>query len=843
VASVSLYVAEHAFVVTHLSGHERLGEAASFEVDVVARDASPPAELVGKPVLIEIEGGATSRSIPGVVWAATAHATTQASSARHHRLTVRSRFALLELSQRTRVFQHMTTAEIVKEVLEEAGYASDGVETQLAGEHATHDYIVRYRETDAAFVRRLCEEEGLYFWFEDLDGEEKVIVEDDSTHATSIGTLPVVDSVDLARDREAAFEARVTAARRVGKVTLRDFDHENPALLLEGVAEAGTDAEKSLELYLAPGRFRTEAEGETRAKLRLEAVRTTSRATHFSSNCVRLAPGLAVELEPAGDLHGTARPAGSFLVIALSHRYSADGRAYGLSVEAIPLDVPYRLPLATAKPRIAGVHPATVTGPPGSEIHPDKLDRVFIRFPWDREGPSDDKSSLPVRVLQPDLPGPLAIPRVGWEVLVAFEDGDPNRPVVLGKSFNAKQPPPHALPMNKTITSWATLSSPGGAGQNSIFFDDASGRQLIQIDATKGKTTTVTNDLKAQTAKSETLTVDASQARTVGADEHLSVTENYVSGLGSQTSMVGGMQSIYVKGNLAVGTGSETVVVGGAVLEKVGNPVTGAANLAVSAALAGVGSLGVAGQAFAAAGGVARAGITAYQSGGTSAALTAMGMAAGGAAADLIPGGSALFNSVNGLANPPPWREPPAAGGEQTAGGGTAATSATSAAQGPGPGHRNTDVRGVMTELIGATCAIVTPGNVGWTTTGAATIMVAGSHKTLTRTAVGRVLGASNETLGSLKVTCAGDIKREVGAAASTSIAGALKCKAGGLQVLSAGGALTLSIGGTLTLKGSTVSFVCGSSTVTAAPGGVLIKADTVEITGKTKQSAKTTHG
>jgi type VI secretion system secreted protein VgrG len=191
---------------------------------------------------------------------------------------------------------------------------------------------------------------------------------------------------------------------------------------------------------------------------------------------ISLAPGLSLRLEAGANYEGAVRPEGEHLVIALDHRWRADAPRYELEVTAIPLAVPYRLPRVTPRPRIAGLHSAVVTGPAGQEIHADAAGRVKVRFFWDREGATDDKSSLPVRVAQPNLPGSMLLPRVGWEVMVAFEDGDPDRPLIVGRAYNAKHPPPFALPANKTITNLGTASSPGGKSQNAVHFDDAAGR-------------------------------------------------------------------------------------------------------------------------------------------------------------------------------------------------------------------------------------------------------------------------------------------------------------------------------------------------------------------------------
>ena len=154
---------------------------------------------------------------------------------------------------------------------------------------------------------------------------------------------------------------------------------------------------------------------------------------------------------------------------------------------------------------------------------------------------------------------------------MAFEDGDAARPVILGRSYNGKHPPPFALPANKTITALATVSSPGGGRRNSIHMDDAAGRQHMAWAAGFGKTTTVANNMLTQTVGFEALAVDGSQAWTIGANETVSVGNAMLWKLGSQSA------TIAFAVNPDQGRGrdhgrSESVAVGGALLEQVGDP-------------------------------------------------------------------------------------------------------------------------------------------------------------------------------------------------------------------------------------------------------------------------------
>ncbi len=514
-------------------------------------------------------------------------------------------------------------------------------------------------------------------------------------------------------------------------------------------------------------------------------------------------------------------------------------------MEAIPASVPFRLPRRAPRPRIAGVQQVFVTGAPGEEIHVDAQGRARVRFLWDRATSGDDKASLPIRVMQPNTPGSMLLPRVGWEMMAAFEDGDPDRPYLLGRTYNAKSPPPFGLPANKTVTALGTLSSPGGGKLNRIHFDDAAGKQNVTIAAGFGKSTTVANNMVTQTAKNEGLTVKASQSRTVGATEDVSVTQAYLNSLGSQSATVGGMQKIYVKGDQTVSVGSETVLVGGAVLEKVGNPVSGALALAKAAAMSGAGALGTAGSVITKAVQLGEAGYQGYQKGG----LAGAARAAGGAAANMavnealsgIPGASDLLGKIE-ESHPPPWAEKPAAPGPDSAGGGAGGASDSAGAGGPGPGYRNTSVTGPITELVGGAVAMITPGSVNWSTIGVSTLLVGGSHSIKAGQAGAKTLGIGSDTLGSFKITVSGGITRDVKGPINTTIAGSLTSKAGGKHSIKAGGALTFKVGGPLKMTASKVSFVVGGSTLTVTPSGLLLDAGNVVVTGFTTQKKPSDH-
>ena len=138
-------------------------------------------------------------------------------------------------------------------------------------------------------------------------------------------------------------------------------------------------------------------------------------------------------------------------------------------------------------------------GPSGQEITTDKYGRVKVQFYWDREGKKDVDSSCWVRVATlwaGQQWGTIHIPRVGQEVIVAFEEGDPDMPIIVGSVYNATNMPPYTLPDNKTQSGILTRSSLQGDNTtfNQLRFEDKKGSEDIYFHAEKDFTRIVENN-------------------------------------------------------------------------------------------------------------------------------------------------------------------------------------------------------------------------------------------------------------------------------------------------------------------------------------------------------------
>src|SRR5262249_36138312 len=262
----------------------------------------------------------------------------------------------------------------------------------------------------------------------------------DSAPALDPSSLSFVHDGELHGEAVRVFDWRARARASVSKVTLNDYDMLRPSLDLSARAKAKDAIDR--EWYQYPGRYSVPAEGQRLAKTRLEELRSGRLTASAQTNALAAQPGKAFSLQ--GHPFGDAKYLITGIALLLrSDREDSSGplvdrgdAAFRLQMEVVPSGQPFRPPRCTPRPRILGMQTARVTGPSGEEIHCDEHGRVKLQFHWDRDGKLDDKSSCWVRVSQAHTTGSVMIPRIGWEVGVEFLDGDPDRPLCMGRLYN-----------------------------------------------------------------------------------------------------------------------------------------------------------------------------------------------------------------------------------------------------------------------------------------------------------------------------------------------------------------------------------------------------------------------
>jgi type VI secretion system secreted protein VgrG len=586
--------------------HGRLAIGELFRLQAQGRIADPPAaaDVLGKKFTLKVVAPhGETLPVLGIVTAVSLAPMDGVSTI--FEIELSPEVAALDLGQDSYVFQEKSVPDVLKDVLDRAGIASEAYELRLSGSYDPHPYIAQYRESDWAFVSRLCAEEGIYWWFE-LEAEKtKLVLGDDSTNADPIAggaSIPFRDEGGAVGAEEHVSRIQHTQVWASDAVRFTDYNFETPAVKLDSSAKDGPG---KLERYDFPGEFGDKARGDALAKLRLEAFRARRETIVGDTNGPRVTPGHKLEIA------GHSLPALNAEWLCTWVEYTVDDRARGdvpsfrARFGAIPAKTPFRQPLrAPVDP--GGPQTAVVSGPNGQEIHSDDTGRVRAQFHWDRVGKKDDKASTFMRVGQVPLGGSMVMPRIGWEVLVSHHDGDADYPFIDAHLYEGEHPVPYALPANKTRTAWQTATTPGDGTTNEMRFEDKAGSEEMFVNSSKDTKVVVGDNKAVQIHNNHTYTiganedvkvgsnyalqVDADQTVSIGATETLTCSaKRVVTVKASATNTIGAARTATViKGIKAGVDGARTATIGASMTsvagQKVGRSAIGSFTATIGAA-------------------------------------------------------------------------------------------------------------------------------------------------------------------------------------------------------------------------------------------------------------------
>jgi type VI secretion system secreted protein VgrG len=575
---------EDVLLLQGFTGHEGLSRLFSFDLDLLSANNSISFDdIVGQNVTISVTlADQSERYFNGFV----SRFAQSGADARftHYQMEVVPWLWFLTRNADCRIFQNMAIPDIIQQVFSDRGFSD--FKSSLTGSYDPLEYCVQYRETDFNFVSRLMEHVGIFYFFEHENGKHTLVLADSTSayqpcpnqstaqYNQALGGLDVEDVIT---------GWNMEQELRTGKYSVTDYNFETPStsLLSSEPTVVEVDGNTNYEIFDYPGDHLTQSDGAAVAKLRMQEEEAGHLVINGSSICRAFTSGYTFDLED----HYRDDMNASYVLTEVQH-VASEGGSYNLTgggagesysnhFTCISADVPYRPPRITPKPFVQGPQTALVVGKKDEEIWVDNYGRVVVQFYWDREGEQNENSSCWIRVSQPWAGanwGAMWIPRIGQEVIVSFLEGDPDRPIITGRVYNAEEMPPYPLPDNQTVSTFKSRSSKGGGSSNfnELRFEDKMGSEQIFMNAEKEMDLRVETNSREFIGASRHLIVAADQIEQVQGDKHLHVEKKQFEQIDSDSSLqIGGKQMENTNGDqsIAVGGDQKVQVTGNASLQ------------------------------------------------------------------------------------------------------------------------------------------------------------------------------------------------------------------------------------------------------------------------------------
>jgi type VI secretion system secreted protein VgrG len=435
-------------------------------------------DLVGKEGILKIHVNG-EHQLHGVV--CEFHEEPFGDALSRYEILLRGRLALLELAAHCRVFQGKSSKEIVEEVLKGAGMDAKSFKSSLKGSYGPLDMHVQYNESDFAFLSRTVERDGI-FYFEQVDGDDVVLVlgDDNSVFPTCAQDKPMQyrpgsGLVETAFD--ALYSLRRSNSIHRGKFSLSGYDYEKPGAVQSGSASGSGHGDWTRhEVAVMSG-----ADATSDSKRMLESDKMVRDRVTGTTHNPMMRSGTKFQISQE---HGYGF-GGDYLLVEVRHEGSQEGSMLGNGVDshykneivAQPIALPFRPAMKTPRPHVSGVIVAKSDGPDGPYAHLDEAGRYRARLPFDQSSAGPGQATPPIRLAQP-YAGPgygLHLPiHKGVDLVLAFEDGDIDKPIAVGAVPN----PANKSPVANANRSQSTLKSASG---NIVVLDDLEGKTRIEM--------------------------------------------------------------------------------------------------------------------------------------------------------------------------------------------------------------------------------------------------------------------------------------------------------------------------------------------------------------------------
>ncbi|AVU78393.1 Actin cross-linking toxin VgrG1 [Pseudomonas sp. E141] len=542
-AKITSPLGPEVLLLKDMGGGEELGRLFNYELQLHSLDnAIDLNQVLGKPMCVSLQlDGGGERHFHGIV-SRFSQNVDQGQFA-SYQATLRPWLWLLTRTSDCRIFQNLTIPQIIKQVFRDLGFSD--FEDALSRPYREWEYCVQYRETSFDFVSRLMEQEGIYYFFRHEQGRHVLVLADAYGAHTTVpgyGSVPYYPKNEQQRERDHIHDWHLAQEVQPGSLELNDYDFQRPSARIDvRSAMPRPHTAGDYPLYDYPGTYVQSQDGEHYARTRIEALQTLHEQVELAGNARGLGSGHLFSLT------GFTRQDQNREYLIVGARYyvsqesgetggGAPSAQFESSLTCIVAQQSYRPLPTTHRPIVKGPQTALVVGPKGEEIWTDQFGRVKVHFYWDRHDQSNENSSCWIRVSQSWAGknwGSMQIPRIGQEVIVSFLEGDPDRPIITGRVYNAEQTVPYDLPANATQSGMKSRSSKGGtpANFNEIRMEDKKGAEQLYIHAERNQdivvevdeSHSVGHDRNKSIGHNETVTIGNNRLRIVKQEDILSV--------------------------------------------------------------------------------------------------------------------------------------------------------------------------------------------------------------------------------------------------------------------------------------------------------------------------------
>ncbi|MCW8929888.1 MAG: type VI secretion system tip protein TssI/VgrG [Gammaproteobacteria bacterium] len=526
--------------------------------------------LIKKTALLTIQGKNETQYLNGII----CEAQCVENGTRFARYSVKivPMAWFLEYRKGCRIFQNLSIKEIITQVFNEAGLISDiHYEWNTDRQYPKRDFCTQYNETEWQFITRLMAEEGIHFHYKQMADKHLMIIGDSKTSLSPIAQesiVPFSHNSGLTEKSEHINQFIFSQRTQSGKSTLRDYNFKTPKRSLEKSSQNSINP--SLEDYYYPGEYDNESKAEYYSKLKQQQHNCDIRTGNGNSNVQRLRAGkLFTQTGHRYKANNIEQ-----LITSVHHKgkqpqsldedtptNSNEGTNYQNSFITIPADTLFRPKPIARTSLIHGKQNAFITGPDNEEIYVNEHGQVKVQFLWDREGQYDEKTTCWLRVdndISGNKWGHIMSPRIGQHVFVEFEHGNPDRPIISGRSYNGDSLPPYSLPANKTRSTIKTNSTPGGNGYNEIRYEDKKSQEQIYFHSEKDLDIRCKNDRREHIENTRSLIVDNEQHEHIKVDHHQKINLSHQHKIGNNLSQdIGNRLNIKTGNNFLQTAGNE----------------------------------------------------------------------------------------------------------------------------------------------------------------------------------------------------------------------------------------------------------------------------------------------